>query len=549
MARPLRRIRDRGACVDKGPVLPDHREIQMISNNEQGFVRSRKLADLLLLPRRAWQLLTGGATHLARLDDETRRTAKVVSETLKRTDAICGGLTQLDEDVRALREELRTVRRELRDRLLQYNFQLGRLARLAGQAGGRAGKGEEPRLSGRVVPLEGIEAQAPVWESVGGAEAPDRAGVEWRNLQACPACGHETRTVVNPWNKLILLAKAPDSSSARYDYAVCHACGVLYAAHRPIGGRYRFLLTHFGEVTAKRGGGAEIANRVLNPYPLDDEGRRELRRLAARGVFVSDHLGLKSSEYLRPLLRDRFENSAHADLLGALLSPRRARVLEVRSRTGTILDSLRRAWDADVYAMPIWESQQFLLREVYGIETSDLIDFEHFRIPFEGPFDLIVCNHMFTHVLRPEAYFAELRRCLAPDGHIYLHNEPDDAEFLEGRQSMLATLNPLHMQAFNQRSLVRALAANGFETVFAKRRNLNHLCLARRGDARMTPMADRERDGRVDAYRQAYDRAVLGVDPHLRPRLAADWPQVVERAVASGVAEFDENGQVRLVAR
>jgi hypothetical protein len=31
--------------------------------------------------------------------------------------------------------------------------------------------------------------------------------------------------------------------------------------------------------------------------------------------------------------------------------------------------------------MPIWESQQFLLRELFGIETSPLIDFEHFAIP------------------------------------------------------------------------------------------------------------------------------------------------------------------------
>jgi SAM-dependent methyltransferase len=161
-----------------------------------------------------------------------------------------------------------------------------------------------------------------------------------------------------------------------------------------------------------------------------------------------------------PLLRDRFENSLHTDVIGALLEPRGARVLEVRSRAGSILDGLRRAWGAEVYAMPIWESQQQLLRDVYGIETSELIDFDRFSIPFEGEFDLIICNHLITHAVRLGEFLAEVRRKLKPGGHIYLHNEPDDAEFLAGTQSMLATLNPLHLQAFDDLSLVRVLTGD-----------------------------------------------------------------------------------------
>ena len=65
----------------------------------------------------------------------------------------------------------------------------------------------------------------------------------------------------------------------------------------------------------------------------------------------------------------------------------------------------------------------------------------------------------------------------------------------------------------------------------------------------MSPMRRKALDQRLDAYRQAYDRAVLGVDEALRPRVAADWPQAVERAVAAGVAEYDERGRLRLVSR
>jgi SAM-dependent methyltransferase len=383
----------------------------------------------------------------------------------------------LDSELRVLQEEVRELRREMQSRLLQYNHQLGRIARVAG-----ADESPERRLSGRAIPVDAGEHEPAAWDEISDEEPfPDPEGREWLALDACPVCGGTERTLVNPWNKFILIPKAPDQASAQYDYSVCHACGVLYATRRPIGSRYHFLLAHFGEVVAKRGsrGSGEITNRLLNPYPLSAEDRDELKRLSAHGVFVSDHLGLTGKQYLAPLLRDRMENSIHTDIIGSLIEPRGARVVEVRSRAGTILDGLRRAWGATVFAMPIWESQQFLLRELFGITTSSMIDFEHFAIPFEGEFDLIVCNHMFTHALRPRDFFGELRRKLKPGGHIYLYHEPDDVEFLAGNQSMFATLNPLHMQAFDSASLVRGLAANGFETVFIKGRNLHHLVPAR----------------------------------------------------------------------
>ncbi len=455
----------------------------------------------------------------------------------------------LDSELRVLQEEVRELRREMQSRLLQYNHQLGRMARVSG-----ADEAAERRLSGRAIPMDGGEHEPAVWDAIGDDEPfPDPEGREWLTLDACPVCGGAERTPVNPWNKFILIPKAPDQTSAQYNYAVCHSCGVLYATRRPTGSRYHFLLEHFGEVVAKKGsrGTGEITNRLLNPYPLSDADREELRRLAAHGVFVSDHLGLTGKQYLAPLLRDRFENCVHTDIISSLIEPRGARVVEVRSRAGTILDGLRRAWGATVFAMPIWESQQFLLEELFGITTSTLIDFEHFQIPFDGEFDLIICNHMFTHSVRPRDFFAELRRKLKPGGHVYFYMECDDAEFLAGNQSMFATLNPLHMQAFDQASFVRGLAANGFETVFIKGRNLHHLALARLASTppTMKPIGGQQRDARVEAYRQAFDRAVLGVDEALRPRVAAEWPGAVERAVASGVADYDERGRLRLVSR
>jgi SAM-dependent methyltransferase len=497
------------------------------------------LRTLVSLPGRALRFLSRGEDALSAVSKQAARSAEAARETAKRSDAT-------RDELRKVRRELADLRREVHDRLLQNTLTVTRAARAL--EGGAAAANGDVHLSSRLITVEAADAVEASWDPVVGADAPDPEGREWLTLAACSACGHGHFTVVSPWNKLIFLDKAPDATSARYDYAVCHACGVLFASRRPCGERYRFLLQHFEEVTAKRGGEA-VTNLVLNPRPLSDADRDELRRLAGRGVFVSDHAGVSKREYLAPLLRDRFENSLHTDVIGALLEPRGARVLEVRSRAGSILDGLRRAWGAEVYAMPIWESQQFLLREVYGIETSARIDFDHFEIPFDGAFDLVICNHMITHAVRVHEFLATIRTRLKPGGHLYLHNEPDDAEFLKGSQSMLATLNPLHLQAFDQASLVRALSANGFETLFVKhQKNETLFVLARVADTSPVQMSEAQRRARIAAYQQAYDRAVLRVDERTRARLAGEWPEVVRHAVASGAAEFDERGQLRIVA-
>jgi SAM-dependent methyltransferase len=508
-----------------------------------------KVANLLRAPGRlarflaeAPDLLHSVRKSLKAAADASRDQVAIGKKSMKLAAQSEARVAELQKDVRELQAESRQLRAEMQERLLQYNLQLGRLAR-----GGTGTADDEapPRLAARSVPLTVDEPQRLEWESVGTPPDPR----EWLTLDACPACGHADRTIVNPFNKLVLLETAPDATAARYDYAICHACGLGYATRRPFGGRYRHLLEHFGEVTGKVGDNTEIADPLLNPLPLTDADRERLSRLAARGVWVSEHLGLSKREYLEALLRDRFANSVHLDLLASLVAPKDGRVLEIRPRTGMISDGLRRLFGARVFALPIWESQRYLLEKVYGIDSPGLVDYDDFTIPFEGRFDLIICNHMITHVVRPAQFFERIVSHLNPGGYVYFYNEPEDTEFLKGSQSMLATLNPLHMQTFDQASLVRLLAARGLEVVFLKSRNLNHMCLARAGDGAWAPMTARDLDKRVKAYRLAYDRAVLLSSPDVRQRFADDWPKVVERGVASGLAEFDAAGNLKLVGR
>ena len=138
-----------------------------------------------------------------------------------------------DSEVASLRSEVVSLRHELRERLLQYHLQLGRLStvvdgRREGPLGGRVPLPEVSDEESVVVP--------PAPASAGGLA--DAAGTGWLVLTACPACRAAERTVVCEWNKLALLDTAPDAEASRYDFAVCHGCGVLYATRRPIGDRY-----------------------------------------------------------------------------------------------------------------------------------------------------------------------------------------------------------------------------------------------------------------------------------------------------------------------
>lgn len=513
-----------------------------------------RFAAILRAPVRAVRLLAHGDHQLAELRDiarNTRKTAADVGSSVRRTDA---HVEKQGKRLTTLEREVESLRHDIGSHLQRTNIQLGAITRALQQVrasangGGHAdGNGHEKRLSGRAIPLS-VDAVEPRWAPVIGGEIhPDPKGDEWIAFDACPFCGHTERTVVVEWNKLIMLAKAPDQQSARYNYSACHRCGVVYAARRPIGKRFLFLLDHFGEVTGKAAADGVIPNPLLNPYPLSDADKDRLRQMASHGVWVSEHLGLKTTEYIEGALKDRFENSVHVDLLGNLVRPEHARVLEIRPRAGTIAESLRRLYHADVSVMPMWESQKFVLKELYGFDAKGLIDYDHFHVPFEGQFDLVVCNHILVHALRPAEFLRELHTHVKPGGYVYFYNEPEDRQVLEEGKSIIAHLNPLHMQTFDRAAMVRALAASGFEVTFIKARNSSFMVLARTvdGPVAWTPITPAKLAQRIEAYKAARDRAILRLPADMRERLGGQWAGAIENGLANGTLEFDDQGQLK----
>ena len=265
---------------------------------------------------------------------------------------------------------------------------------------------------------------------------------------------------------------------------------------------------------------------------------------------MSEHQGVPDGDWLPGAFKDRLVVAQHVEVLGSLLKLQRPRVLEIRSRTGAILDALRRQYGAEVYALPIFESQQEVVRGLYGIPADALIDFERFEIPYDGPFDLIVSNHMLTHTVRPGDFLDRVGAALAPGGHLYLYNEMDEIECLSDTKSMFGVLNPFHMQILSSASLSRALAARGFEVVFLGHTDRIHLmCLARKTRPTPAAMPEPERKRRLRQYAAARDVSILGLPEQRRAPFAAEWNQIVERAVMSGIVTLDERGRVQFVDR
>ena len=366
-------------------------------------------------------------------------------------------------------------------------------------------------------------------------------------LAACPVCGHRDRTLVCEFNKFVLMSRPPDEAACRYDYVLCHGCGVVYASQRPVGERYQWLFTHFEETIGRADTGLRSVRKLtLSAFALTDDERQELRHALQKGVFVSDHLGVSRKDYVPSLLPDRLAVAPHVELLGSLLDLKGSRTLEIRSRSGALSAALARLYGVQATAASPFEHQRLVTTELYGIPSFPM-DFETFVVPEGGPYNVIVANHFLTHAVQPKCFLTAVREALVPGGHLYLYNEPDEAEFTAEGRSMFNTLNAFHLQTFDGPSLVRALAANGFEVVFQSHHGGSFMCLAHAASQRAAvSLPGKELVDRRTRYAHARDVALMGAPADVRARFGRLWQEAADRTLAAGDAEVDHTGRVRL---
>ena len=291
--------------------------------------------------------------------------------------------------------------------------------------------------------------------------------------------------------------------------------------------------------------------KLLGSRRLSDDAREQLRDRAAQPMFVSEVPRAKNRQHLTALLRDRLAVAAHVEILGSLLTLDRPRVLELRPRFGAIGGALRRLYGGETFALPLFEAQQLLVREVYGTCAEHLLDYDAFSIPYSGEFDLVVANHLITHAVHPQQTLATIRQRLAPGGHLYLYNEPDESDFLERGKSIFNTLNAFHLQTFDAAALARALQSAGFEPVYIGHYHDNCIALARVASdgASWAAMSKKQLARRVVKYAHARDLGILSLPERLRGLFASEWDAVVQRAFVAKTIDFDGDGNLRIVKR
>jgi len=436
-----------------------------------------------------------------------------------------------------------TLRQQLVKRLDRLDERVERALVQAQQNTALLANGRGPRSSragatrGGTLPRQASELAPATIASNGHA-----LGGEIETLDQCPCCGAGAFTPVCEFNRFLTSEPAPDAAAARYDYSLCHGCGVVFARMRPVGARFRTLLDRFEDTLGRQKQGTGL--NLLGSAPLSLEQAASLRNAAARGVFAPPAGNGHSP--LPAVLRDRLAVSAHVEILTSLLTLSSPRVLELRPRFGAIGAAIRRLMGGETYALPLFETQQLIVQEVAKTRADALLDYDQFTIPYDGVFDLVVANHMVTHAIRPAEMLATIRSRMAPGGHLYLYNEPDEADFLDGRKSMFKTLNPFHLQTFDLPSLSRLLRATGFRTIFSTHYQGNCVVLAELAEPTLEPLGEKARARRLTRYSAARDRSILMLPDTLRGHFRDDWEALMARAFDAGLVTLDDKGRLRL---
>jgi 2-polyprenyl-3-methyl-5-hydroxy-6-metoxy-1,4-benzoquinol methylase len=94
-------------------------------------------------------------------------------------------------------------------------------------------------------------------------------------------------------------------------------------------------------------------------------------------------------------------------------------VLDVGCSGGIVADELRRT-GARMVGVDIDVPGLGKANRDYGAQV-DFVCGDSQQLPFaDSSIDVVVCNHIYEHVVDPAALFAELRRVVRPDGMLYL---------------------------------------------------------------------------------------------------------------------------------
>ena len=201
--------------------------------------------------------------------------------------------------------------------------------------------------------------------------------------------------------------------------------------------------------------------------------------------------------------------------------------------------------------MTTYPIQRQVIERLHGLTCAPGALAEHFEIPFDGPFDIVIVPHVFVHAADPAQLFAEIRRVIAPRGWVYLCEEPDDRRLFNRGKNLFSELKCFHFQQVDEAAYGRALALQGFSVAASGPKepgkpSAEMFALGRLSKkAKFDPMTDAELTSRRSMYQRWRDESILSLPENARAMFAEEMPDIVKRAIAGGYAEEAKDGQVK----
>lgn len=159
-------------------------------------------------------------------------------------------------------------------------------------------------------------------------------------------------------------------------------------------------------------------------------------------------------------------------------------IAHVRCDAGALQAEIQSQFpDCTVHGYDYFESNIRYARE-QGLDTVDLLDPAGLKFDDGVTFDLIICNHTFTHAIDPASDLKTLHAALKQDGVLYLYNEVNhQIRFQPGhRLYQWVALNNFHKQLLSPPSLAFFLTKGGFTDISLSNDGIYMQALARRAN-------------------------------------------------------------------
>ncbi len=323
-------------------------------------------------------------------------------------------------------------------------------------------------------------------------------------------CSTKERTIICEYNRLIFIDEMWDSNLARYDYALCHGCGLVYATQRPEREEYDFLYDNFNEFLIKKKGIRSLSQSTFSQAAKDaiDNQFLNWRDLQTNGM---------ASPVRKRLARHLNNARFYIPYIVPYLNLSRAKLLHIRAKSSTLAEYMRSEHGlADADLITLFPGHKYLAEKNGWVRAECCLDYENFVIPFDRKYNLIIENHILIHMLDSDKTFKQFREHIEDGGLLFLEKElADDRMFLKGK-NIFAELRPFHFQQFDLPTVKRMLRRYGFSAISVdvrkgKKSEILGAAQYEPGKSEFQAIGDHALRQRLKMYRQWRDESILSI--------------------------------------